>query len=289
VNPKKTLLNNLKRVDNLVNNHNQEYNGFPLFSWIEISTIDMCNRKCSFCPKSDDSIAPNLNNQISKKLYFKIADELKELKYTGTIMLAGYGEPMMHKNFCDIVSTFSKICNTETTINGDFLTVSKIKQLIKAGIKKIIISMYDGPEQIDKFNAMFKDANAPKDLYILRDRWYIEDKDFGLKLTNRAGTINFGKQPTVNNHTKCFYTHYSIMIDWNGDCFLCTQDWSRRIKSGNLFASKITEVWNSSILKKYRTHLEEGKRDLFPCINCNADGTLHGYTHSQQWKKYYEQ
>ena len=33
--------------------------------------------------------------------------------------------------------------------------------------------MYDGPEQIEKFNKMTKKANVPEDIIILRDRWYI--------------------------------------------------------------------------------------------------------------------
>jgi len=239
----------------------------------------MCNRKCNFCPKSDDSIAPNLNHHMAKKLYIKIAKELKSLNYKGTVMLAGYGEPMMHKNFNDLVKIFSKVCNTEMTINGDFLTVNKIKKLINSGINKIVISLYDGVEQIDKFNKMFKEAGVNQDKYILRDRWYSADEDFGVKLTNRAGVISFGNQPKIDNNKPCYYPHYSMMIDWNGDCYLCTQDWTRRVKTGNLVYSSLIDVWQSSILKKYRKHLKNGKRDLYPCKNCNANGILHGFNH----------
>ena len=187
-------------------------------------------------------------------------------------MLAGYGEPMMHKNFNDLVQTFSKVCNVETTINGDFLTV------------KIIISLYDGIEQIERFNNMFKKAGVGEDKYILRDRWYSEDNDFGVKLTNRTGVLNFGNQPKIDKNKPCYYPHYSMIIDWNADCYLCTQDWSRRIKTGNIMFSSFLEIWTSSILKKYRNHLANGKRDLYPCLNCNANGTLHGFNHKNIWK-----
>ena len=50
--------------------------------------------------------------------------------------------------------------------------------------------MYDGKHQIDKFNRMVEESGVPKDFIILRDRWYDEKKDYGLKLTNRTGTIN---------------------------------------------------------------------------------------------------
>ena len=46
--------------------------------------------------------------------------------------------------------------------------------------------MYDGPEQIEKFEKIGSEANVPKETFILRDRWYDKYNDFGVKLTNRA-------------------------------------------------------------------------------------------------------
>ena len=52
----------------------------------------------SFCPKSVPAIAPDTHNKISIELIEKLASELKNLKYNGSIALGGYGEPMLHKN-----------------------------------------------------------------------------------------------------------------------------------------------------------------------------------------------
>ena len=41
---------------------------------------------------------------------------------------------------------------------------------------------------------MAQKANVPQEMMILRDRWYNADSEFGLKLTNRAGTIKTGNQ-----------------------------------------------------------------------------------------------
>ena len=49
--------------------------------------------------------------------------------------------------------------------------------------------MYDGPDQIKKFEDIARQANVPKEMFILRDRWYDKYNDFGVKLTNRAGTF----------------------------------------------------------------------------------------------------
>lgn len=286
MNYKETLKNSINRVEKLVSeNIKIDTNGVPLPSWIELSPIDICNRVCSFCPKSDDSVAPNQNQKMPSLLYNKIANELKELGFTGTVMIAGYGEPLLNKDVINMCKVFSEFCNVEITTNGDPLNVKFIKELYQAGTSKLIISMYDGEHQIKEYTELFEKANIDKSKYILRDRWYTKEDNYGVKLTNRAGVLN--NSQVLENNRQCFYPSYSMMVDWNGDVFLCTQDWNRRIKTGNLMLQTVYEVWTSRILKKYRTHLCDSKRDLPPCNTCDADGSLHGKEYVKAWENYY--
>jgi len=284
----KTIEKNLKRVSLLVDDEVQiSEQGYPLFNWLELSPIDTCNRSCVFCPKVDDSKAPNQPHVMPPILYQRLADELQQLNYQGTVMLAGYGEPLLSKHIVDMVSVFSKICNTEITTNGDPLNKRRIKQLLDAGVGKIIVSLYDGPEQIKDFEELFSSAGAGSERYILRDRWYDESEGYGLKLTNRAGVLEFGDDAKQLQHHACYYPDYMMMVDWNGDVMLCTQDWNRRIKTGNLNFDSLVEVWDSKVQKHYRKHLHAGKRDLPPCNQCNATGTLHGSKQAKMWDDYY--
>lgn len=283
-----TISKNLERVEKLVDEEIRvQPDGVPMFSWLEISPIDSCNRACVFCPRANPEVAPNQNLIMTPALYGKLADELSALNYQGTVMLAGYGEPMMSREIYNMTARFSAVCNTEITTNGDPLKPGSIVRLMEAGIHKIIVSLYDGPEQVDRFHAMFAEAGAPESLYILRDRWYAEGDDFGVRLTNRAGTVSVGAQRPVDIHHKCYYPHYSMNIDWNGDVFLCTQDWQRRVKSGNLMLNSLMDVWTSTILRRYRLRLSRGERTLSPCSRCNANGTLHGWNHAAAWEKHY--
>ena len=52
----------------------------------------------SFCPKSDPKIAPDTYQKMQMNLINKLTDELKEIKYKGSVVLCGYGEPMLHKD-----------------------------------------------------------------------------------------------------------------------------------------------------------------------------------------------
>ena len=61
----------------------------PLPSEVEISESGTCNRKCSFCPRSDPDY-PDINEFISEKLHSKLCDELSELNYSGLIIYSGF-------------------------------------------------------------------------------------------------------------------------------------------------------------------------------------------------------
>ena len=264
------------------------YKNIPLPTWIELSLIDVCNRSCVFCPKSDPSVAPDTYQKMSRKLIDKLSSELKKIKYNGSIALCGYGEPLLHKDIEYIVKKLSKVCNVEIVTNGDVLSPRLLKKLYDAKAGRCLISMYDGPEQIDMFKSIIQKAKIPEDFVILRDRWYDDSQNFGVKLTNRTGTINIGNQLDTKVHSICYYPTYQFLIDWNGDVFLCPQDWQRRHSMGNMMQQDIFDIWVSASMNKFRKNLLKGKRCDKPCLDCNADGTLLGKNHAEIWKKIYK-
>ena len=285
--PKETILNNINRKKPILDRVPQLFKGIPIPSWIELSLIDVCNRACSFCPKSDESIAPNTHQRMTMTLIDKLVEDLKKINYEGAFCLCGYGEPMLHKEFYEIINKLGVVGGVEIITNGDLVNKKTLIKLFESKATKLIISLYDGPEQIIKFKALIKELNIPEDFVILRDRWYSDKIDYGVKLTNRVGTVSVGNQPDVKDYTKtkCFYTAYQMLIDWNGDVFLCPQDWQRRQTMGNIMQSDIFDIWKGPILSKYRRKLLGGDRNLNPCNQCNADGMVYGKSHYNAWNK----
>ena len=106
-----------------------------------------------------------------------------------------------------------------------------------------------------------------RDVVILRDRWYNADSDFGVKLTNRAGTIETGNQISKNKFSKCFYTAYQFLVDWNGDVFLCPQDWQRRVTMGNMMQENIFNIWKGKMMSKYEKNLFKEKEIVLLVTN----------------------
>ena len=261
----------------------QKIGDVPLFSWIDISITELCNRTCVFCPRVDESLYPNQNLNMSTDLTEKIASELVDLNYDGTIILSGFGEPMLHPDLLALVGTLKGSYRLEIVTNGDKLTAASMKNLSDAGINYFVVSMYDGPHQKEHFQTLFQLAGLKENNFILRDRWHDGVDDFGLKLTNRGGLIHAGQQPEVDVNSPCYYPAYSMMVDWNGDVLLCVQDWNKRVKAGNLYMDSLWNIWRSPILSKYRKRLINADRNTPPCHRCNTDGTLHGFKHKDHW------
>jgi radical SAM protein with 4Fe4S-binding SPASM domain len=278
---------NIKRRTVIVDDQLVHHKGIPIPSWIELSLIDVCNRKCVFCPKSDPAVAPDTHQKMNMRLIEKLTEELKKINYKGSVVLCGYGEPMLHKDIYKISRKLAEAAFVEIVTNGDPLSKEKIKKLYDSNVNKVLISLYDGPEQIKKFQDMANAAQVPEDFVIQRHRWFTEKEDYGLKLTNRTGTIKIGNQDSVNNFSYCYYPSYSVLIDWNGDVFLCSQDWQRRRTMGNIMLENFFDIWKDNTITKYRKNLLEGKRCNSPCTECNAEGTVLGSKHAEAWKKIY--
>jgi radical SAM protein with 4Fe4S-binding SPASM domain len=265
----------------------QMRDGVPLPSWIDLSLTELCNRSaghkkaCVFCPRIDPDFYPNQKLHMPLALARKIADELRALSYEGVVVLCGYGEPLLHPQLAELVSLFQGI-RVEVVTNGDFLTPQRIATLSKAGVNYFVVSMYDGPEQIEKFTQRFAEAGCSD--FLLRDRWHTEADDFGLKLTNRGGTVTVGDQDPVQAGRPCHYLTYQMQVDWNGDVLLCPQDWHKKLKFGNVTGQTLMEIWTGSAMNKRRINLIEGKRCDAPCNQCNTDGTLHGFNHAPAWR-----
>lgn len=264
----------------------QLHDGEPLPSWIDLSLTELCNRSagsakpCIFCPRIDPAFYPNQKLHMPLSLVGKIGTELRELNYQGIVVLCGFGEPMLHPQLVEVVNLL-RGTRVEIVTNGDFLTARKIKVLSEAGVAYWVVSLYDGEHQVEPMNARFAEAGCEN--YIIRDRWHTEADAFGLKLTNRGGTVDAGIQDPVTPDRPCHYLAYQMTIDWNGDALLCPQDWHKKSKFGNLNGQSLLDIWHSSAMNKRRVRLMNGKRTDSPCNGCNTDGCLHGFNHAAAW------
>ena len=59
-----------------------------------------------------------------------------------------YGEPLLHNDISYIVKKLSNVSKVEVITNGDVLSAKRLQELYLNDVSKVLVSMYDGPEQI---------------------------------------------------------------------------------------------------------------------------------------------
>ena len=56
----------------------------------------------------------------------KLSEDLKKIKYKGSVTLCGYGEPMLHKDIYQICRRLAEVSFVEVVTNGDTLKSKSI-------------------------------------------------------------------------------------------------------------------------------------------------------------------
>tara|TARA_B100000902_G_C27234595_1_gene876692 strand:+ start:530 stop:1417 length:888 start_codon:yes stop_codon:yes gene_type:complete len=254
----------------------------PLPTEIEISESGTCNRSCSFCPRS----APGFEDKkefISNILHEKLCRELKELSYKGTIRYSGFVEPLIDKNIYYLINMARRYlpeCNIEMVTNGDPLNLKRLNKLFENGLNRILISAYDGKEDAQKLEDLCLSAKLTKEQYIVRHRYYSEEQDFGITLSNRSGLMENAEYKIVSLKEPlkkpCYIPSYTFFLDYQGDVLMCPHDWGKKVILGNLNNNKLLDIWFSKKSVKIRQMLNNSNRNFKPCNVCDVEGTLMG-------------
>ena len=288
---KKFIDSNIKNKSKTVEDNIQLYmfNGqeLPLPTEIEISESGTCNRTCSFCPRSAANFIDK-KEFITNKLHEKLCIELKELNYKGTIRYSGFVEPMLDKNIFNLINmvrNYLPESNIEMVTNGDPLNLKRLKKLFESGLNKILISAYDGKEESDKLEDLCIQANLTEKQYIVRHRYYSEDQDFGITLSNRSGLmtdaefkIDALKEPLKK---PCYIPSYTFFLDYQGDVLMCPHDWGKKVILGDLNREKLKDIWFSKKFMGIRKMLNKSNRNFKPCNVCDVEGTFMGEKNSK--------
>ena len=71
--------------------------------------------------------------------------------------------------------------------NGDPLNLERAQKLFDSGLSYLLVSAYDSEIQANEFRSMLsKIKNVSDTKYIVRNRYYGEEKDFGITISNRG-------------------------------------------------------------------------------------------------------
>lgn len=254
---------------------------------IEINPTELCNRKCSFCPRVNPKIYPNQNLHMDISTARKISIQLQKANYTGEVGFVGFGEPVLAKGILNLIKEFTPFFNTYTMTNGDVFLKGKLKvqDFIDTGITLLIVNCYDDVKHLKILEDFFR----PYEDQIKIKLRHLEDtgestifKEYGL--TNRGGIFN----KVEPQQRECYIPFYKAIIDWNGDVLLCSKDWQRKEKElGNIHNTSFSDLWVSERYNYIRKKLlEKDRACIGACKHCDVNGLKVGKESVKVFKKF---
>ena len=292
---------NIKRtnehIDNFLKQNKKLESGQPLFFHIEFSINGTCNRRCFFCPRVDPKKYPNISKSLDIEVFKKLLNDLVKVEFNGRLSFSGFGEPLLTKNLVEYVSLIKEKFNNvyiEITTNGDVLLskngTKRLKELFDKGLTNVKVSLYDGPEQIEPMEKIKKDLKLSDEQFIIRKRYLGPDESFGLTISNRAGSVELKNEvfevAALKEPLKqpCYFPFYKMMIDYNGDVLICSNDWKKEAPVGNISNESILDIWVSEEFMNIRKKLSKSDRNYKPCMTCDVNGTLNAKNAFTNWQ-----
>jgi len=127
------LIYHLDRVLDWLNNKDI----YPIY--IEIAPTGVCNHRCIFCALDYLNYKPNfLEKDILKKFLYDISKANVK-----SIMFAGEGEPLLHKDI-DFFVNYAKKCNLDVAITTNGVFLDKFVEKILPDLEWIRVSLNAG-------------------------------------------------------------------------------------------------------------------------------------------------
>jgi len=253
---------------------------------IQIQTISRCNGTCAFCPY------PTVSKQISHgtmddSLFEKVVRQCRDLKHISPYLM---NEPLLDKRLPEriryIKGETDAVANIST--NGSLLTKPLADRLSDAGMDLFMISLTAGNYSEDAIFHL-RDRGVDVELvYILTQETAPRLEAFrrrfeGFKIlagaaNNRGGNLEgFGVLDTTGFDESapkdmglCSKLARMLYVLYNGDCVLCCSDYRREVIVGNFRDHTIEEIWDSRMLRMYRSLQAQKLRGLLPlCSTCS--------------------
>jgi len=244
--------------------------GMPLFSRVEIETINRCNGSCTFCPvnKNDD---PRKPEKMTDELFDKIINELHDLDYSGDIGLFANNEPFLDKR----LEVFAK--KTRELLPGARIEIYSNGTLIELE-RFIKIIPYLDLLVIDNYNDKLKWHDTVKDImeYLKQHPEHASKVSIRMRKETALMSTRGGQAP--NNKKKkalpisCLLPFYHFYIRPDGKVGLCCVDALAKHTLGDVSQDSLKDVWFSETYKKVRERIRQGRDSMDVCDCCDSYG-----------------
>lgn len=209
------------------------------FQVVEIEVSSHCNRRCAYCPQSQDWFRKP-QHFLDRSVFESIIDQLAELEFSGRLSFHMYNEPLLHPQLEDLVAHARGSLPGAWLVlytNGDLLDDRRHAALLQAGIDHFLVTRHSGRSFAERPFQQVRQAG-----------------DF--MLSNRGGLVG----APVSWNLPCYGPSEMLMIHHDGTVVLCHEDAAGQRPMGRVDRQSLREIWQSEEFVRLRALLEAGDR-----------------------------
>lgn len=241
----------------------------PLFSLIEVETINRCNGVCEFCPVNakDD---PREKHIMSEELFYDIVRQLEEIDYSGRISLFSNNEPFLDNRiieFSKYLREHLKMARIYLYTNGTLLNMQKFTEIISY-LDELIIDNYTQDlhlikpvEEIKQYCEQHPELVKKVSIALRKPKEIMTSR--GGSAPNRHEQVSY---PTMT----CATPFQQLVIRPTGQVSLCCNDPLGKHTLGDLTKESILDVWYGEKYKMVRKAIVDGRKNIDICQYCDA-------------------
>lgn len=237
---------------------------------VVVETISMCTQRCFHCKYGVINVLPRV---MPGDFVYKIVDDLAAVNYDKRLSFFCGNEPLLDPSLEDFFAYASRKLPRavlDLTSNGDLATISVLEKLFNAGMQKILFSLHSKTLEgrFEKYQEAFGSAQIS----------FVDHTEAAAmqRFNNRGGLVKSKSvSQKLHPNSNCALP-FKQMVVWS-DCTvgLCCVDMNETIKI-QVEAKHKQSIYNlfydSKMLNKFRTMLQEQRRDLAPCCDCSYSG-----------------
>ena len=278
---------------------------FPLYLMLEQSYS--CNLKCPSCIHGfpEEKKKFNMDTKIMPRSLFNQIIQEGEQNNCPSISFCVNDEPLLIPDLPERVAYAREhgFMDLFITTNGTFLTLDLAKELIKAGITRILFSIdaattetYDQVRPGGDFNRVLENLTAlvnykessglllpairasfvnsklnhhERDLFIEKFSPLVDYVEIqGLSVYYETNTHLIPEDSKHVMDFSCNEPWRKLIIRANGDALPCCNFYGYEIVVDNILKTSIKEIFSSQALAKLRKEFKEGIFNLPPCQTC---------------------
>lgn len=269
---------------------------------LDIELSDACNLRCIMCVQGIGDGVPGAGH-METSLALRLIDQGAEHGLR-SIKLNWRGESGLHRDLPIVIAHAKKrgVLDVQLNTNGIPYSPERIRQVIEAGLDRIIISM-DGAtketyerirvrgryetlvENVRTFHRLREELGRSRpfiriQMVRMRDNaheveqfiemWkpWVDDIRISDVSNRGQGNLSVGDQVAVGR-AQCPQPWQRMIVARDGTVLPCCSDWHMKWKIGDATQESLTEIWRGRKMTALRTlHVRGQLDDIEPCKSC---------------------